>query len=184
MPRRHDVEITAPGAKEIRVRQVNNGGDRFLKSSLGQKLKFKTLKNQKGPVDVAQIKIRVFWKQEEGGGSEWIGPRRVGSSQTIALKSPVARGLTPPPAMTTGQPVQPPQGGGMPAYSDPNIFMPGSYVDPTSGLVVSDGTQPGYILPEEDGGFPWGWAAAGLGTVFATGTAAVVIKKKRERAGA
>lgn len=188
--RSFDVTISAPGAKEIRVRQVNNGGDVFIKSALGQKLTFKTKGMQKGrSVSVARIKIRVFWKNNEGGGDEWFGPRSVGSSQPIELRSPVARGAVaapqqqPPPSQPSPQPgsnMPTTQQGGWDTSWAPSP-APGQPTVP--GVVPSYAPeQGGYSQPQESGGSGWGWAAAGLGSLLAATTGIVVIKKRRARA--
>lgn len=204
--RRFDVTISAPGAKEIRVRQVNNGGDTFLKSAPGQKLTFKTNKMQKGrSVSVARIKIRVFWKNNEGGGDEWFGPRSVGSSQTIELRSPVARGAVaapqqPPPSQPSQQPGSgaptaqqggwntswAPDGSGTPPVTVPSVIPSydttpeSSYTTPGGGYVPEQG---GYSQTQESGGgWGWGWAAAGLGSLLAATAGVVIIKKRRDRA--
>lgn len=178
--RRYDVEITAPGAKEIRVRQVNNGGDKFLKSHLGQRIKVKTHKRQKNaPVTVPQLKIQIFWKKAEGGGSEWLGPVPISGNQTLSFKSPVARGAAPPPP-AGAQPTQPPAPpASIPIPPGADVFVPG-YQQQNYQQQQYPPAGGGYETSSTDaGGFPWGWAALGLGGAMAGLTGVVVVKRRR-----
>jgi hypothetical protein len=90
-PRRHSLTINAPGARELRIWQDNNGGHRHIKNHLGSKTTLKTwgkvkLKKADSP---ALVRVRVFWKKSAGGGSAWFGPRKVGSSGgTWNIQSP------------------------------------------------------------------------------------------------
>ena len=85
-PRRHNVAIRAPGAKEIRVNQTNNGTT-FLKGVLKDSITVKTLKNQNGSRSdsPAKLSIRVFWK---AGGDEWFPATAVADRSFTLIPSP------------------------------------------------------------------------------------------------
>ena len=68
----YKIVIAADGAKEIRVRQQNNGGDAFLGSKLGKRYTVRTITPQKGKPVTTPIKlqIKIFWQTAYGGGEE------------------------------------------------------------------------------------------------------------------
>ncbi len=160
-PQRHRLTISAPGAREMRIWQVNHGGNRHLKNVLKSSTTVRTVKRMKGKRadQPAKVKVRVFWKKAEGGGSEWFGPRSVGSDgQTWNIRSPAARGdhTPPPPTGPAGEETggwEDPSGGGYDSgYTDPaTSYVPdgtgGGYTD---GGVFDEGggtTTPNWLIP-------------------------------------
>ena len=181
--KRHNLTISAPGAREMRIWQVNHGGNRHLKNVLKDSTSVKTLRRMKNKRadNPAKVKVRVFWKSDAGGGSEWFGPRSVGSSgQTWRLQSPAARGnyTAPPPSGAAGAE---PGGWEAPADEGYDSGWEAPADDPALSY-VPDGTGGGYAdggVFEDDSGPP-GWlipAAAAMAIIIPLG--AWAIKKSR-----
>jgi len=136
--RRFNVNIEAPGAREIRVHQTNHGGMRHIKNSAIERIKFKTwgkVKN-KAADNPAILKVRVFWKPDAGGGDDTYN-FSVFRDQDFTLKSPVARGGVA--ASSDGIPTN--------TYSTPANTVADALI--TTGNVVQTfdtGQQPGGVV--------------------------------------